>query len=147
MESLVVRRRATQQELEQGVKEMEDAQKRMEAENRIRGEEPIEDQRSPDGAIIEGSQETEVGKRDEGIDRSSPNPASGQSRPAVHVPPLHRFYFCPKELGRIMHGTQQSLAKMACSCGMVWYVSVLFLICCCFGPMSRISKHKKNKKR
>ena len=49
MDPMVVRRRATKEELQQGMKEMEESQKRIEAENRIRGEEPIEDQRSPEG--------------------------------------------------------------------------------------------------
>ena len=45
----------------------------------------------------------------------------------VHVPPLHGFYFCPKELSRIMHGTEQSLAKMDCPCGTV--VCFFFRFC------------------
>ena len=40
MDSIVVRRRATKEELEQGMKDMEESQKKIDAENRIRGEEP-----------------------------------------------------------------------------------------------------------
>ena len=42
---MMQRRRATQQELDQGMKEMKDAQIRMESETREAGELPIEDKR------------------------------------------------------------------------------------------------------
>ena len=59
----------------------------MEAENRVRGEEPIEDIRSPDGGTIDGSQNQRVEKEDGEVDKKSPNPALGQSRPAVPPTP------------------------------------------------------------
>ena len=45
LQAMMQRRRATQQELDQGMKEMKDAQIRMESETREAGELPIEDKR------------------------------------------------------------------------------------------------------
>ena len=87
MDSMVVRRRATKEELEQGIKEMEESQKRIDAENRIRGEEPIEDQRSLEGESKLRFLNESVENVEEGVEEKSSNPVEGQPRPAVPPTP------------------------------------------------------------
>ena len=87
-----IRRRATQREMEQGMQEMQLAQKRMEEESKQRGEEAIEDGRIEERDEAASSLEDEA-KKGEGVlvlSSATPDQPQGQPvslRPAVPATP------------------------------------------------------------